>query len=584
MKYNRVNNRSGPDFNSRTHGVESSYILEVFAKAKSNRERRSALDLALIAFNHHDTQEHNRICSAGGITLVTRCLQLQLNQSDCLSKSELHVIDSICQLLALLFRCSSDNGSVAFQLVGADLVSVIVSTVYEQDRNAPSSPIKALVDLLTDLDDISIIATQKNKLLMRLLQQLVRDEYESPYLMLVGCKLLRGLSKRPDNKKFIAHHPALVDDLISLLLYPAVSEDVTCEVSECIKHLAWEWSIKSELVAKKNFLEGMHKILRRKWQNRELGKMTILSAIETIRRLSTEASCRARICSYKKGSFIKVLIITMKTPALYTDAVFAILRLIDQVTAPRILEKCPEVVNILSTALSVICKQLCTDHSIRDYRGKLPLKSCLLAHESISKEVCLKTSKQQHSNRIMMAANTLNRLARIVTVNDKAHPLLMNALANLALSNDSKSRLCAAKGFREQSRTSAGRFYMVRTPKVLDILVVLANDSCRMVQSSATEALLWFSSDSLNVKRLAQRADVLETFVRNGKKAAMCLLTCRSSIQAIISIASQNSSLSRIAKTLELVEVLSNYGVSDDTDVSLKSASLQCVVLLAPLM
>ena len=110
--------------------VEQQTILEVIATAETLALRRRALDLALVALDHRDTQAHDAV--SGAIVLVTRCLQ---RDESILRDEDQQFLNSYFQLITVLFRCSDTKAIEGFEKVGADLVSLILIEHAETHRS-----------------------------------------------------------------------------------------------------------------------------------------------------------------------------------------------------------------------------------------------------------------------------------------------------------------------------------------------------------------------------------------------------------------------------------------------------------------
>jgi hypothetical protein len=548
--------------------LQAESLLQVLATAKGAGERMQILKLAVVAFDHYDVQSHNDVCISGGIFLVFRCLQLHYieEQKDKDCRSWYFVLDAMCTLLSLLFRCDSNNGSIAFQNIGADLVSLLVCVINEFPEHSISTGPFQLVDRLTLLENVSIVRTRKASLLLRLIQQLIRDENGSSLSMQLGSRILLVLAKNSENCNEFVGHPSLLFDLASIMNDSSFVNSLLLDVVETLRYMSVNWSIKIELVRHENLIKGILNIL-----GNEDSKANVKQAVlKIIQGLGLDTTCRTRLCSYDKGRILKVLFTATKSPSLRYDAIHGIVSLIDSVSGPKMIKRFPKSVRSILVSISVMLEP-----QIKLSRTEI---------SKIGLSMTTSGSATVMDDLLTISANFLCCIARHITVSNDIHPEVIKALTQLASSTNPVHRKWAAKGFREHARTSSGRFFIARTSMVLDVLLILANDACRIVQYSATEALLWIVSDPINTKRFLHRLDVLETFVCNGKLSEKCINTCRAAIQAIITITNLETDLTKIAKTLGLVEVLTEYGISNDDEATLKCASLQCVLFLAPLM
>jgi hypothetical protein len=142
----------------------------------------------------------------------------------------------------------------------------------------------------------------------------------------------------------------------------------------------------------------------------------------------------------------------------------------------------------------------------------------------------------------------------------------------------------AAKSFFHQSSTATNRFLLARTPNVMKVVIILAGDAASAsVRAIASEALLKLGS---NHKRLAHDSQLLRTLVENVAQMDLrnewLAQAARCSVQTILALAGHPAARERIAKQLGLLAILSKYAISCETDVELKKAALQGVIVLVP--
>jgi hypothetical protein len=545
--------------------LQFAHILEALATAAaaSIQERRNTLHLALVAFDHDDTDAHD--AASSGIVLLTRCFQKDHNQwsADAVADDDEEsaaLTTSYLRLIGMMFRCSDEKAVSAVYRIGADLISLMVSLFYKlQGQPAVASSIRTLVDRLATLS-VSLTAIDKKELLVRLMQRVVRGEYECRELLSIALQLTSGCARHPDSKRYIMNLPGLVEDILAVALQPPLeaslpgetngdADAVSLHVASFLSHLVWDVRSKSELVHKKGFLQAVLRLLTYN-KGACTSAAVVRAAIDVLRQLATEAGCRVAICKHDKGDILRALLTTMDDPELSDAVNHTLLRLIGQDTAVLLLKKQSNIIERLTHSARVDMD--CT-------HGK---------------------------NASVLAAQALKRFASYVSVRNRSHPNLLDALTSLATAQNSQIRFWAVKGLLEQSKSSTGRFYIARTGDALPILIRLAKiDPCQSVKSAATDTLLLLALDAANAKRLASNSEVLETFAETAKCARECQSSARSAIQAILSLTCHNTTnKQRVAKTLGLVESLSCYGVSQDADTELKRAALHCVIVLAPLM
>ena len=125
-------------------------------------------------------------------------------------------------------------------------------------------------------------------------------------------------------------------------------------------------------------------------------------------------------------------------------------------------------------------------------------------------------------------------------------------------------------------------FVLVRDAAVMTTINRLANDHEASVKTPATEALMHLLSNAANLKRIMAYDDIVNTMIDNSKH--WCEQTSRQAIECILTLVDYLPLRQRVAKQLDLVACLSEFGVHKDSDPLLKQAALQGVVVLAPLL
>jgi len=532
---------------------KTAHTLEVLATSTNIQESRSALQFAVDSLAKSNTPVNHATATTAGITLVLRCFQkyhysyscpASMLTTDHTQEEDLQIVALYVQLLIMMFRCSNVIAVQSFEKIGTDLVSLLISLLCE---NALSNThvMFVLINRLTQLQDVSLSKVHQKEALVRLLQRVIRGQYEPHCPRGVGLQWLGAWVEHPDSKRFILNHTGLLDDVLA-----TVTSADCCDGEELfylaifVWRITWDTQRKPELVHKNGLLKIV--LLSLNLGNIEACR----AASNSLAQLATEVACRIAICKHDKGAILTALIEKLETPALCEVVNQTLLRLICQDTASYILKKLPSIIDRLAQ-----CAQAGANHSC-------------------------------DSEASILAAQSLKRLSSFVVVCNKAHPNLINALTELSGAESTKIRFWGAKGLCEQSKSSTGRFYIARDSRILSLMIRLAkDDTSNAIKTIATEALLTLASDTANVKRLASSSAVLECFVGNAKMAA----SSRSSIEAILSLASHKAAnQQRVAKTRGLVATLSEYSVSNEPndfeDKSLKRAALHCVINLAPLM
>ena len=524
------------------------HVLQVLATSKDIRKRHSALHFAITALNKSENDDKLTVVPSA-ITLVLRCLENECYMDT--HKTHFEIVKTYLQLISTMFQLSSASIALkTFENIGADLMTMLIALHCDKFGGLVCQPlVLKLVDQFAGISEISLAQVRGKKCLVNLLQRVIRGDFPlPPRSCAIGIQLLSSWADQPQNKHIILNQPGLLGDILCSAKGKPVAGDETTTLytANFLFEITWETQRKSELVVKEGFLETLLCFLNSHHQPTYGGLDTRRKTTNTIGQLATEAVCRVVICKHGCGSILKALIRGIDVPELCEATSRALLRLISQDTALYILKKVPNIIEQL-----VQCGQV----------------SCT-------------------SEAPPVAAHCLKRISSFITVRNKTNSDLVDALTCLSGADHKNVRFWAAKGLCEQVKSSTGRFFVARDEKVLQMLIGLArNDSNGIIRSFATDALVLLASDTVNAKRLAGNSDVLEIFVQNAQLVHRLSSAGRASIQAILSLASHKTAdKKRVAKTLDLVATLSEYGVSKDTDHTLKSAALHCVIILAPYM
>jgi hypothetical protein len=521
---------------------QSTQILGAIATSSTVTERISCLELAIIALNHGSTAAHDAV--TGGIVLVVQSWRRDYYFRD---KQYSKLVQLYIELLTvMIFRSSKEKAMAVFHQIGADLISLSISamSLHCEDKVAIAIMPSSFIEKLVSLKGICLHKMDKNESLIRLIQRVIREEQTDQAVQAVALQLLSTWAERPDNKQYLIRRPGLLEDVLDLAT-KAKNDKLFLSIATILSHFTRETSYKPELVQRKRFLETILMLLKR-------GHIpTCTETLNAVLHVATEASCRLLVCKHEKGALLAAIFEQLDKKELGLPTNHVVCRLISREIAPLILKNHLVIVDQLRAAA---------------FAGK-----------------DRHTSDNLHCVSVL-ATQSLKQLARYVPIQNKVHPNLVEALTILAKARNAEIRLWAMRGLCEQSKSSTARFYIARSPCLLETIIDLARkDPNRKVKSKAMETLLFLASDNSNAKRLANNAELLQTLVENAKKSELSKSSARSAIQAILFLATHRLANKRsVAKTHGLMESLSKYGVSRDNDDELKRAALKCVAMLAP--
>ena len=501
----------------------------------------SVLRVAQIAFDHDVAKAHDQIVAAGAPKILIQCLDRAL----CVDHHNWHEVDIICQLLCMSYRCSDEVAAESFTATGANLCpllfSILLAAKSIPSRETPSTVYQLLTRFASlEISLRSMIGVTQ---LLRVLRQIITssDVYTERECLAVAMQLIVGLTKHCESKFFFMEYPGLFDSVVSAVsrsCRPAC--DINLEVARLIENLAWDPRNKSSLAGKKAVVNLI--ILLARDKNLE----TQFSAIATLTSLSIDGCGRSKLASIGGKRLLGMLM----RAALIIE------------TRERALET---LLNLLSHHNAIV---LCR------FRNFFSLMTSVAASPSIQKGS-------------IIASQIIKRIATYIPASHPCHSALVDSILTLSSSNSHRIRLWAAKSFVAQSLIPGSSFFMMRIHQIVKALAQLAQDSYPAVRASAVEAVQNLAADTANLTRLAMETEVLEVVVRiaeeiEGEEAAV--IARRQAVQVLLRLANHPSTKRRIAKQRGLVESLSKFGMSHDSDVELKRAAIHGVILLAPLM
>jgi hypothetical protein len=519
--------------------VQAKRLLEGLATAPSSKDRLQVCQLALIAYDHRCTRLHDELVHAGAATVLTRCLKKAFYDA-----AKWEELSQLCQLLVLVFRCSDERACQAFETMGTELMTLVLSILMEDSFQSvawttPCSFLQ-LIGRLRDLS-VSLKKTARKEQLISLLQGILRGTDVSALNVRVeAMQILAGVTRHPEGKILVMESPGLVDDVLATVEEPGAIDMMHLPAAHFLCNLAWEARNKSQLVRKKGFIN----VLLLLWEH---GSITTRRAVmRTVRQLSSVMESRLSLSKFRDGALLLALASTARDHELCTESIETLLCLVGKTTARRIMRDPTLLVLLSSTALAT----------------------------------------EGSTSSIVAAAQSLKRLASYTTISNPCYHNLLDAMMNISESKNPNVRVWAAKAFIEQSRMSMNGFYIARMSQAMAVVTKLAQDKSPAVRSCATEALLNLAGDPANAKRLSTSAELMKTFA-NITSIDVCESSGRAKrnvIMTILTLANHKSAKRRMAKQIGLVASLSRYGVSKDADSELKKVALHGVILLAPLM
>lgn len=499
-------------------------VVQALATDTCPKIRRRAFKLAFDIFDRQENdslppQHDTNHLSVKAIPVFVKCLVLHV------SKENWEEVDNFCRLLCMCIRCPDRN--VIFRDVGSDLLTTLISSLNMTKDGLPT-PSNSIVDLLHELATIqaSLSSMSNSKKLIHFLQQIIRGDANivNSLCQIEAMRMLAGLARQEDNTLLLMRAPSLVDDVLLLGSLPGNSDEYKAEF---VCSLSWSKVNQGELLHKRALIPSLLK-----WSNTDCIQ-TRLNVMKCFRHLSAN-SCNKRPLA-KNRSVVNALLVASQHEELCPEAVGTIVRLIGNKKSAQKMMGYPFFLQAL-------------------------LSAALLGEKK--------------------AAQAMKKLATHMPVSFHMHQDLIDAVIQIAVSDDQNIRLWAARAFLEQSRIKANNFYLVRMPEALDVIIKLANDPDAAVEAAATEAL-YFLSNSANANKLISVSVIVQTLAQ--KAGSQDCETGRYAVQALLTLV-DHTPMARMAKKFGLVASLSKFGVSKHPNIELKQAALNVVIAMAPLL
>lgn len=181
-----------------------------------------------------------------------------------------------------------------------------------------------------------------------------------------------------------------------------------------------------------------------------------------------------------------------------------------------------------------------------------------------------------------IAAQCFKKIASYTAVNDDHFQDLMECISMLIHSKVGQVREWAATSYLDMSRKLSHAFWLVREAHAMAAINALARDNLASVRARATEALTNLLSSTVNLKRIVLQESILTTITDNTED--VCDKTRGQAIVATLMLVHYAPLRPRVAKQSGLAACLSQFGVSNHTNVELRKAALQGVILLTPFL
>lgn len=521
----------------KSHQTAPSPLLHVGLETATTRsERISVLKMACFVFDHRLIDLHDLEIEAGVAERL--CVHLKRASND---ERSLQEAERICKLLSMAYQCTNKVASASFGSVGFELVPCLFKIISKQGSTEnESSYAEQLVERFSSID-LTLTSVNKSSDILEVLLGVVQTPHNGDHSVTKhALSLLVALASENDSKTALIKFPGLFDAAVAVA---SCQGDVETRY-QCVRFLReLAWHNKNKVLMGQtgqcitslvSLSDSIHENVR-------------TEAFTALRYLAAEVDNKARLVWSADGNLIKSLI--------------SVVRSEDDVKA-----RCMA----LELMLNLISRE--TFEDIVTHPGTL---------DTLISISCSTTESDAVAG---LAAQSIKRLASCSEVNHKCYVELLHAMKRMSGCTRRVVLLWAAKSFLDQSTSSSNSFYIARDAETLNALGKLASSLHSDVKGTALETMLNLTDDTLNAKRIAENARLLEALVDTVENHIVCddILLRRLAVRAILSLASHRPSAKRIAKQFGLVNSLARYGLSQDNDVELKRAALHGVLLLAP--
>eukprot|EP00977_Amphora_coffeiformis_P015818 scaffold4740_cov165-Amphora_coffeaeformis.AAC.16 len=497
---------------------------------------RQLQKMAAIACSVLDEEQARKtlVKHGGLVVLGTRLLQA-LHDHQCVEKASL-----VSDVMRILLRCDEKYTKEFTERVGVSLVYELID--FLQIFAEESSRTDKLNLFLYDLALLPWSALQGANYgrLVQILQRTVR-EARTPQICATSIYILSELADDLTKKRFLVDCPGLVEDVLAKVSKHGRDSQAMAMFSiRFFRRLAWGSPNRATLARKKLWQQVLLELAI----SDEKGVRE--EAFETVRQMSIETESRQRMVNYDDATLVKHLVESLNCPRFSEAAAQTLSSLVVDETSVKKLASYPGILHRLSSF-------------------------------AMKAEATLGT----------MAAKILKRMASYISIREKGHQDLIEALINCAGSPRTSVRRWAARGLLVQSESSTNAFFITRSQPVLQAVFTLSTDPDPRVRKSAIQTLYNAASEASNTRRAAYTTQYLNAFVSNSSgyhdtANYDALSTKRLSIRGILKLSDHPKNYHRVAKQKGTIESLARYGVSSDTDEELKGAALHAVVILSP--
>lgn len=500
-------------------------LLELIANASDLKTEIELLRLTKSFFSKHSPSDRSFLCDSGATTLVLKCLhRCRQSSDDC-------VTVLTCSLLGNLLFNSTESATQFFHDRGVELVSLLF-VLLVKPKTLPSQ--KALIAFFRQLGGIrvSLLSTRNADVLIGLLQKLmyVNDDRGE-----IASMLLSAWTRDGGSGIFVAKLPSAVENILDC----ALTTRHLCTrfyLARVLRNLAMEIPNQNKLAKTRGFLRSLELFLG------DGHVPTKHVAIRTVEILASDNQCKKLICNHNRASIIKMMSANLGSHVFQVESVRAIFRLIERRTASTLIKRCPDLVPRL---------------------------------------ICLSSKEMTENETATVAAYSLMRLAKYISVGHKAHPIMMKLLLYLSSSFNATIRIWAAIALLEQSKSQTSAFILARSPLAVKALVTLANDLEKSTRNLAMQTVLRIASDISSMELLAFNSELMEAVVNHAVVEIQQRQLASGAIELILAFTSLNSAHARLAKQFGLVESLAVYAVRPGAGERLRRRSLHAVSALA---
>lgn len=443
-----------------------SKLLDV-TRAKDDSQRLEKLELAVGAFDHHETNKHDDDIRKGAVHIVSSILRSLTP----FFVAKADQVKSCCILLLQLYRCSVERARASFCTDGCALITILLEVVEIHYRLGKLGDTECLLlskEVIEKLLDVAKVPLSMVKNEGDFISSLVSNVMgaSGKYVMQLSLKIIASLSDHIENKQVLLT-PGLLKavEVGSRHLDPLVRE----EAAKIVMNLAWEAKNKSKLLH--SSMETLLSLLV------EDGGSTAMQAyvLQALGHLAVVTDNKVQLVNHKNGMFISTLVHIASSAGQYqaNDISINSVKIIGYLICRATACKIGSIPGLFATMSSLACRS--------DGLASVAAKAIHKLAAFIHYHPKLKNEKEvDHAS---------------------LHTFLLQAMVTISYSKSTDVLRYAVKSYAEQVPFRRDRIQMIAHRGLLSALSVLTHNGDSNVKECAKEVLIALACDVAEARK-----------------------------------------------------------------------------------